>query len=249
MKFYHVDLCKEEVINLFTPRIPSHILEDENGDIPRVCVSSSIAGALGSVPWGGRNMANKGENMVFRVYEFDSSKINENSIITPKELVEKGYVPDALCYDEHWITTTVKPDKMYYISIESYYEVSEDYFTSDFYSLTSEELNSDDFSMDDYYLGCCTLIDDLVYNIVPNNDVLSGNIFNIDIEHLTNMLGFDLDDYDLEEESNWIIDDFISSDNDIEEIRVENNNLIIETRKEEGLHLDLFKKSLIERVA
>lgn len=59
MKLYHVDLCRKEIINLFNPRIPSHTLDDENTDIPRICVSSSIEGALGSVPWGGRNMCKK----------------------------------------------------------------------------------------------------------------------------------------------------------------------------------------------
>lgn len=249
MKFYHVDLCKKEVINLFIPKIPSHILDGENGDIKRICVSSTIKGALGSVPWGGRNMANKGENMVFRVYEFESSSIDKKSILTPKELVENGYVPDALCYDEHWIMEPVKPNKIYHISIESYYEVSDDYFTSDFYNLTSEELDSEDFCIEDYYLGCCTLIDDLVYNIIPDKDILSGNTFNIDIQYISNLLGSDLNDYDLEEEINWIIDDFISADNEIEEIREEENTLIIETRDEEGLHLDLFIKNIIERIS
>lgn len=244
MKFYHVDLCRKEIINLFKPRIPSHTLDDENTDIPRICVSSSIEGALGSVPWGGRNMCNKGEYMIFRVYEFDSSKIDLNSVITPKELVKNGYVPDALCYDEHWIMTPIKPDKVYYIIIESFYEKSEDYFTSDFYDLISNEINSDDFDYDDYYLGCCTVISDLIYSIVPNEDILTGNIFEIDLK---DFIGIETSD--LEKGIVWIIDDYISDDNKVKKIKINKSTVTIEFEEEEGLYLDLFKKNLLEMVS
>lgn len=182
--------------------------------------------------------------MIFRVYEFDSSKIDNNSIITPKELVKNRYVPDALCYDEHWIMTPIKPDKVYYISIESFYEKSEDYFSSDFYDLSSNEINSDDFDYDDYYLGCCTVISDLIYSIVPDEDILTGNIFKI---NLKDFIGIEISD--LEEEIVWIIDDYVSDDNRVEKIKINNNTLTIEFEEEEGLYLDLFKRNLLERVS
>lgn len=243
MKFYRVDLCKKEIIKLFEPRIPKYVLEDENKDISRVCVTSTIEGALGSVPWGGRHMLNKGENMIFRIYEFDLCEIDEKFIVTPDTLVKKGYVPDALCYDEYWVLTSIKPSKVYNITIEYFKERSGDYFESSFYELNSDELNDEAFDINEYWLGSCTVIYDLHYNVVKDEDTITGDVFDINLSDF-----YYVEVNDLEEELNWIIEDYMSSENNIKEIITNEHSITIKTEVEEGLYLSLFKQQLMKRV-
>lgn len=40
-KFYQVDLCRKEIVDIFNPGIPSHTLKGENKTIPRVCVPTT----------------------------------------------------------------------------------------------------------------------------------------------------------------------------------------------------------------
>lgn len=241
MKLYHVDLCKSEVIKEFTPRIPSMTLDDEDTDIPRVCVSESIAGALGAVPWGGSQIENTGEEMIYRIYEFDSSQVPSDFIISPETLVKEGYVPDALAYKEYWIITNIRPLNIFTIKIEAYKEMSQDYFRGEFYSLTSEDFNSEDFDMDDYYLGCCTTLENLKYKIIPENEIITGAILKIDLKEL---IHFDTES--IVSKADYLIMDYLSLYNEIDDIYFKDGALVVNTNEEEGLHVKKFKEALIE---
>ena len=84
--FYHMEiLTNEEEIEEFYPRVPMDLMEGENEDIDRICVSTSIRGCISSAPWGQDRALTFGNNMVFRVYKFDSKDIDSQSPSTEVE--------------------------------------------------------------------------------------------------------------------------------------------------------------------
>ena len=122
MKLYRVEKTSEDIKKEFFPKVPQNILDGAEDNItPRICVSSSIDGCLGSVPWGGRNVEYilKENDCILRVYEFDSNDINKNNIIGPDYLYENDLVRDAFIHDEFWIVNqNIKPSKTYDIKVD-----------------------------------------------------------------------------------------------------------------------------------
>ena len=125
MLLYHLSLEVDNIIKLFSPQIPNEIFALEDGEdltIPRICVSKSIEGCCSAAPWGGYGFENEFEDsneIMIRVYEFDSCDIEEQNLITSKELYEKDLVRDSNYTEEYWIINqSIKPKKSYLINIK-----------------------------------------------------------------------------------------------------------------------------------
>lgn len=96
--------------NMFEPRIPYDLetyAQLENDTIDRVCVSSTLEGALQAIPRGGINIFDWYEDnaLYFKVYIIDTLKlgIEKEFIYEPSFLEENNYVYDATFTKEHWI--------------------------------------------------------------------------------------------------------------------------------------------------
>ncbi len=123
MKLYHISKCK---INnkIFSPQIPKYHNELENSTVHRICVSDSIEGCVSSINrWIGKFRNNIIEFDSFTeawVYEFDTSDIKPENILTPKFIKDNYFIFDAPFTNEHWIIgQTVTPREEYLIKIQT----------------------------------------------------------------------------------------------------------------------------------
>ena len=122
---------------IFKPRIPFGLDmygHNENDTIDRVCVSSSLEGALRAIPRGGLRIFDWYEDnaLYFKVFIVDTLELNikEESIYTPKYLKEKGYVHDSELTNEHWILKpfTTPESHTFLININDYeYDENKDF--------------------------------------------------------------------------------------------------------------------------
>lgn len=127
LHLYHISqlLENQEEIKQFVPRIPESRANEENETIPRVCVSDSLEGCFKGHPdavvdseYGNfaQLLLEKGiSGLLFRVYHFI---VDEADVMLPEELLEKGYVPDVLDTNEHWILTECQPVGVSYVCLE-----------------------------------------------------------------------------------------------------------------------------------
>lgn len=122
-KLYHLSHCLND-IHEFVPRVPLDRAESENKYIPRVCLSSSIEGALSAVPWGGSNLEERiweEGSYLIRVFEFDLDTLNLDNLLPPEYLYSKDLVRDSYLTEEYWaINKSIKPSRSYIIDIEDY---------------------------------------------------------------------------------------------------------------------------------
>jgi hypothetical protein len=98
---YHVSKIKLKD-KMLTPKIPVNFLTSngfEDKTVARISFSPSISLCLMAMA-----RCIKGET--FYVYEIEEWQ--EYSFISNKEIVEKGYVPDASITEEMWIVTPIK---------------------------------------------------------------------------------------------------------------------------------------------
>lgn len=125
---YHVSLRFWDEITKFIPRVPKGRLDSVGEDtlIPRICLSDSIEGCLTGVPWGGYNLikdppyGEAGLAAIFRLYEFDKSKIKKENLLNPQQI--KKYVPDSEVSREHWvINQEIVPEKSYIVMLKDFY--------------------------------------------------------------------------------------------------------------------------------
>lgn len=108
---YHITDKKLEGSELlFEPRIPESKMMNENKEIPRICFSNTIQGALDSIR-GHRleemmkHCKNLGREIILHVY---SPKIvNPSSFISNEKIIKNKYVKDASYTGECWITEKV----------------------------------------------------------------------------------------------------------------------------------------------
>lgn len=172
MKLYHLRLgsqAKKE----FKPEIPLNRGAEEDAVHERICLSDSIEGCLSSVSWGGNHLeeqvicrlSNKTTSLIVRVYVFDTESILSENLITPKQIIENGWVEDAGITHEHWVVNqTLIPESSFLIKITDYID--------------------DDVMVNDYEYRVITSV---TYEIVPDEQVpelyLMGNkvIFNGEI--------------------------------------------------------------------
>ncbi len=108
MVLYHVTFELDEPLEkTFRPRVPSWLLNydntyGENDSIPRICFAPSVKLALQAI-----NCCDElAKGRPFIVYEFFVDENDEN-LIHPQELYEKGYVIDALENKEYWYLDSV----------------------------------------------------------------------------------------------------------------------------------------------
>lgn len=170
--YYHIQLEPNNIIENFQPRIPALRYEYEDATIPRISLSTSIEGCLTAVPWGGRKLeimtsefsdfhSEEEFYLVFRVYEFDSSTIQEGNLIATDELLKRGLVMDANASNEVWvINQDLKPTNTYLVVLEEYFEGVTDTFTKEFYNTEDDE---EEFDFDKYYIGSPTIIESIQY--------------------------------------------------------------------------------------
>lgn len=140
LELFHVSRYREGegAIQDFIPRIPRNRMNGENDSMPRICVSDNLMGCFTAMsnpsyemysyqresyhcPYQQMShmdilMETNQAGQMYRVYHFD---MDEPEVVTPAELHEKGWVPDALETNEHWITANRKPDRISYIFLLS----------------------------------------------------------------------------------------------------------------------------------
>ncbi|WP_442637997.1 hypothetical protein [Rossellomorea marisflavi] len=117
---YHVSLDTSDIVEEFTPRIPSEQsrIEGEDRTIPRICVANTIEDCLTGFPEGGYKLEGNCP-MLIRVYEFDENEIEKENIVRAQELFIKDIVPDAWVTGEHWvINQSIKPKNHYVIQVK-----------------------------------------------------------------------------------------------------------------------------------
>lgn len=100
MKFYHVSTHKGATIEQeLIPRIPNNTLDDENKDIPRICLSTSIEGCFIALQY----ITDK----PFILYELDIDE-NDKALLSSKYLYDNNLVMDALESNEYWYLKPIK---------------------------------------------------------------------------------------------------------------------------------------------
>lgn len=162
-KLYHVSKDCNSLEEL-TAKVPSERREDEENTIGRVCLSSSIEGALSAVPWGGKNLEDYTySHELIRVYEFDISDIGISSLVSPDCLYQSDMVRDAVSTREFWSINSIKPSRSYLIEIDGYFdELADDISYANYLNyINNGEMNRD---------GSYVMINTVNYNIVPEED-------------------------------------------------------------------------------
>ena len=136
--FYHIskDLIMGQDLE---PRRPRFIMDRlENGEIERLCVSSTVEGCLTSIPGGGSFLDEtlwRLHNCV-KLFKIDTDKIGYNPkfIVTSDTLYRDELVWDADITKEHWLMNPVTlPDEdVTIISILDYDMRAQDLYTHEF---------------------------------------------------------------------------------------------------------------------
>lgn len=149
MILYHISKDIFTHKGVFTPRIPYQVLDSENCEIPRICVSANLEGCLSSMPSGGTKIAEDGLGIgLYKVFVIDTEKLGIYEIISPKELWEDRLVQDAELSDEYWITESFSvPEEDSYIMYLTNYDVSIDLYETFAFEddLVNSQLDYDDF--------------------------------------------------------------------------------------------------------
>lgn len=119
LMFYHVSMDTSDIVEEFSPRIPTEHsrIEGEDRTVPRICVAKTIEDCLTGFPEGGYRLEGNCP-MLIRVYEFDEKDIPKENVVRAPELFLKNIVPDAWITGEHWIVNqSLKPTQHYLIEI------------------------------------------------------------------------------------------------------------------------------------
>lgn len=123
LQLMHVSLEHDSKIELFLPRIPNQRADFEDDFIERICASDSIRGCFIGHPNAVDDFCPAAEfehevsdlyylpkieesGRIYRVYHFN---VLEDEVMTPSELLDSNYVPDAYASNEHWILNPIKP--------------------------------------------------------------------------------------------------------------------------------------------
>lgn len=147
MILYHVSR-ELDLKPFFHPRVPSkdRMLKCENSTIPRLCVSTTLEGALSAIPRDYEDIC----DIPFRIYEFNS----DNHFVIPYSvLYEKEEVIDANITKECWILDdTIVPHKTYIIDIESYNSEADDAIPytrrDEYYNLVKDDEDNWEFYLE-----------------------------------------------------------------------------------------------------
>ncbi|MEG7882651.1 hypothetical protein [Bacillus paranthracis] len=169
MKVYHVSLDNKKT-NVFAPRVPKEEmrLAEEDSTSARFCVSTTIEGCLSAVPWGGESLSLH-DNKVVTVYEFDTNDlVNQENLIAPSTLYQKGFVPDAMYTNEYWIVNeSIQPKNVFYIAIDSYEEI----VVPDVSYEDSLVLETGLVTLDEVWQGDFVMIENIKYQLCKEKNV------------------------------------------------------------------------------
>lgn len=142
MKLYHITRNLGHDGN-FVPTIPKSKGNQEDGEIKRICFSTSIEGCLSSVAYGGQFISDlcgefwedssKIKNQILKVFSINTEEYNitDDAIIYPDTLYREHRVDDAEDTKEHWVTVpvSVRPEDSFLITLQDY-EAEEVYVPS-----------------------------------------------------------------------------------------------------------------------
>ena len=112
--WFHISQSDKHEGKVFTPRVPEYLTKTKFGkddpyyedmEIPRVCFSPSIEGALHAITSPGDRIVTGGREYYVYIPE---KPINQYKRITNKELIDRKLVFDAKYTKECWITEPVK---------------------------------------------------------------------------------------------------------------------------------------------
>ncbi len=97
MNLYHISINLSHD-GTFVPAIPESRMQEEEDEIKRICVSTTIEGCFSALPSGGSRINDLAEKTggVFRVFHIDTEAcgIPDEAILSDNYLYEEGLVPD-----------------------------------------------------------------------------------------------------------------------------------------------------------
>lgn len=99
MILYNVTFNENDTVSVYYPRIPLSASDGENKAIKRICLSDSIEHCIQAIAAENRPLC-IGSCIIVR--EIDTDDLNNAKLLRPRELFEKGLVPDALENSEYW---------------------------------------------------------------------------------------------------------------------------------------------------
>ncbi|MBG9693129.1 hypothetical protein ABD91_20525 [Lysinibacillus sphaericus] len=119
-QLFHVQHISESVVSSFVPRIPSERILFEDDVIPRICLSSTIQGAIKGSQVLYRNYEkdfyHSIKGMYLRVYLFNKGQMDLSYLLKPEEI--QDYVVDAMFTKEHWYLQKLLPLEYFYVFVE-----------------------------------------------------------------------------------------------------------------------------------
>ncbi|WP_458459166.1 hypothetical protein [Pseudobutyrivibrio sp.] len=104
---YHVSPDLRNLDKVFYPQIPTNLIKDEDRITPRVCFSDSIEGCVNAMGNAQRFIDEKTGKAEFVLFVFKCN-LDDNNLISWKELYESGRVPDAAINHEYWYTKEIR---------------------------------------------------------------------------------------------------------------------------------------------
>lgn len=108
MILYHATYDVESACRkLFVPRVPASAADIEDKNIPRICLADSIEHCVQAI----QSLPANGD--IIQVYKFNIDENDEN-LIKPQELYDKGLVYDALENNEYWYLKSIEADSKLY---------------------------------------------------------------------------------------------------------------------------------------
>lgn len=119
-QLFHVQHVSEAVVSRFIPRIPSERMLFEDDVVPRICLSSTIQGAIKGSQVLYRKYVkdfhHSIKGMYLRVYAFNKDQIDLNYLLKPEEIQKD--VADTMFTREHWYLQELVPFEYFYVFVE-----------------------------------------------------------------------------------------------------------------------------------
>ena len=109
MTLYNVTFNMRDRRRVLNPSIPESAGDGEDKTISRVCFTDSVANCIQAIAVCNRDIR---EGATFILREVDTDKLDKRLLIKPKELKERGLVPDALENNEYWYLGKVNVESM-----------------------------------------------------------------------------------------------------------------------------------------
>lgn len=119
-RLFHVQHISEPVVSKFIPRIPLERMLFEDDVLPRICLSSTIQGAIKGSQVLYRNyvkdFCHSIKGMYLRVYTFNEDQMDSSYLLKPEEI--QGDVMDSMFTKEHWYLQELVPMEYFYVFVE-----------------------------------------------------------------------------------------------------------------------------------